>query len=268
MNLKIAFIVAGLLICRASFSQEDAGSFRQYSYLLYGKGTNGIVTGSAAGTCFFVRKGGRLFLITAKHVLCGCGGGKKSEYYPDKLMVRRMGGMDTLAIDISRIRDTATLMEPYLEPDVMAMEVPNDTAISSAERFLMPPFRKVGRLIACGYSGSAVMREGQLTSPAEASLMSFPKDSYLIGTAQDSASPAIDSLNYCIMPKGGASGIDFRGWSGSPVFIEDARSKKWRICGVFVASSTQRQGIVFAAKIEYALQGISNLLASDPELPR
>src|SRR4051794_33158022 len=85
------FLFFLFLISSKSYSQKNNfrifDSLQHYSYRLLGFSVSGNRLYPFGGTCFFIRKNKKIFLVTAKHVVTGCVDSGKADNLPSKLSV-------------------------------------------------------------------------------------------------------------------------------------------------------------------------------------
>jgi len=112
-----------------------------YSYLLIGQtGPNSI----EQCTCFFVRRNGRLFLVTALHVFEGWDGirGILHEPYTEEFFIRLphagAGISELVAVDTSAHRRGVTRHRFYERADIVIVEIrlPDHFVVNSIETIL------------------------------------------------------------------------------------------------------------------------------------
>lgn len=239
-------------------------SLKKYSYTIFGYNlkTTPILFG-ASGTAFFINRNNSIFLITAKHVLTGCEKGVKAKEMPDFMNVYLPERDTVLTIDNRIIKDTATCYEKIEDGlDVIVVKIDNfwkPYIKNTVEDFITPRFRKIKSIEIFGYLSdkSDGFRIPGFDGPNH---LSIPENEYEIVQATDSDGK-VDSINYRIFADSTISDSIKRGFSGSPVFIQDANSKKWRVMGVLVASGLEidtRKRLTYVPHMEYVISIIDN----------
>lgn len=251
--MKILITILFLFIGFFSVGQS-ADSLKKYTYYIAAQQPiNDTINSALQGTGFFVRDNGRLFLVTAKHVLTGCQNKlndtctppTKPQYYPDfaNVYLTKDGTPTSKSIflDIRIIKDTANCASQGLNPDIIVCEVQNNTGdtIYSIEKFLNNKIpKKKGDISIYGFPSKTIPQLYGFI--ALASVSHLPITNYkLVNNYSFIGCKKIrytDSINYVVIPK---DSIDYNlyGYSGSPVFIFDKKQKKWNFIGVFTATA-------------------------------
>ncbi|MEP6747023.1 MAG: hypothetical protein ABJB86_04825 [Bacteroidota bacterium] len=107
-------------------------SLKKYSYYIFGNQltADGKSMQTVEGTCFFVRTGCSVFLVSAGHLMNGwsTADGEKNALYPDTLFVRFSipgdKGIIDYPIDIRKNKERTISGFYYNEPDIFVMEFP------------------------------------------------------------------------------------------------------------------------------------------------
>jgi V8-like Glu-specific endopeptidase len=266
-QMKIILIPLLLLYLNA-FSQNDTDSLSKYSYLITGDHIhNGSIANS--GTCFFIRKNSRIFLVTAKHVVSGCQGANKDSFYNKALIlsIKDSTGIPKYftTIDISKIADTCSCVDST--GDIIAFEFVNkfSNMLLSVENFIMPKFKNTGDVNIYGFPGY------KINGVSDSAFRSF-KTSHIyinrketvfgIGNYRDSEK--FDSTALLMINKNLVTDRDtMQGFSGSPVFIKELNSNRIRVIGAFSTSNHDLKNDFRAygvAYIEHAIDQINNQL--------
>jgi hypothetical protein len=263
MNLRTS--IACIVICacggiteKTTIPQSDIDSLSKYTYLIYGEKSGKM----AIGSCFFIRKGGRLFLVTAKHVLSGCGDNSvKEALYPDAVKIINNPEQKIIfKLDISNIKDTATCLPMWLNPDIIDVEIqdPMAQSVYSVEQFISNPYSYFGDSEIIGFPGN-VSAPG--TNPV---MLTFSKGTYGI-TVSDTIDDAVnhtskvDAINYHVFSRTIAADVkEGKGLSGSPFYIQDSATQKWRISGVDVG--VHQNSFFYVGKIEFIIADIDHKL--------
>ena len=248
-----------LLFANTSFSQAQnmVDIFKKYSYQIMGYISPSppdfeFINGTGSG--FFIKRNNHLFFITAMHVITGCDGKTMPPKYPDLFNVLLPGKGETVTIYATGVRDTAKCL-PFAEyADVIVLPVEDKylDKVYSVEGYEYPPFKTINSTAIFGYP-AVEMYKGKYQHLAPTSVLNIPikKSKY-----------AADSINYKVYSNYIKIDSNLRGYSGSPVFLRDAKSQKWRISGIGVGSGLQDDGkkFLYIVKIEYAYKKIEALL--------
>lgn len=264
-------LLTALLFTKASFSQtqNDWDSFKKYSYSILGfsgKGNFGIPSG---GTGFFIRDRSKLFLVTAKHVFSGCDdSAKKSPFYPDimNVMLHDNIGNPTIVINVNieKIKDTTPCVRKLNDTDIIVVPINVEDSIGktifSVEKFLAPPFRVIEKILMVGFPGIGYARQPVEFGFWKPSLFKMNGNETKIFTHTTYTDPImIDSINLFMYNQTIEIDSTLKGFSGSPIFVKDSSSKKWRIAGLFAKfgeCNTAKEKCIIAPKIDYILSDI------------
>lgn len=264
-----------LLLFNKSFSQKqnDFDSLRKYSYSILGYLVKNGHVFPEGGTCFFIRKHQRIFLITAKHVVSGCEGAFKDKYYPKvlTLYIEDSSGnpISFIPINISKIIDTTSCTDS-LSAGIIVFEIKdtNTNKLFSVENFIYPPFRKTDDVEMFGFPGSGYIGANNYFIIGKASHIHIEGNNATFMQANYPNSKKEDLSVVMIVSKDLKSDSEYlKGYSGSPVFIKKYNSNKIRICGAFSEFGYGKINIDFkyieVEKIEYAMRQIDALLLND-----
>lgn len=269
--MKYLFLLIWIVNINCSYGQQNYDSLRKYSYCIRGYTIekNGVIP--TGGTCFFIKRNDKLFLITAYHVICGTDDNdNKIKNYPKELTVFTFDSVGNLSdyffsISIKSILDTCRAINSFVEPDIIAIEINNNNRLRTVEKFIKPPFQQPGQVIMFGFPGL-----GDLTHPSgwgiigASNLNIDNRDSQII-THTKYEDGTLDSINYYINTENKNDTFFSKGWykgySGSPVFIKDKVTKTWRLGGVFAFSLKKDNNdiIIGVPKIEMILRRIDLL---------
>ncbi len=257
---KNALLFTALLFILNSFSQvkNEYDSLEKYSYYIDGANFSSTQIHAYSGTGFFVRHKKKLFFITALHVLIGCMGSKdtcglgiKNPLHP-KLMNIYLTNESYkenkfITIDVSVIKDTAKCPSTPITPDIFSYEVQNSNAdtIYSIEKFLHKKLpRKIKEIIIFGFPGSEkdstnwfLMKKASHILIGEYIFYNYYKFRACGGKM------AVDSQDY-IIKNNTIDVTKLSGYSGSPVFIKNARKKNWVLIGMFI-STIENEKLIF-----------------------
>lgn len=241
-------------------TSED--SLVRYSYFLQGYNDS---TGSITqGTGFFLNNAGQNEFITAKHVLTGCRfNGSKNANVPDEMLVYfnedSALNFNFYPLRTKEIKDTSGCLQYYLSPDVISYPL-KDTVyknVSSIDDFL--PSRvpnKKGKIIFFGFPSYNNIDSGLYSvKPAVKSEIIKYKLFESFTFNEENGARIIDSINYTIKPADTLIVSRLKGFSGSPVFIEDNENAKWSFLGVIIAID-DKNNLLSIVKPRYFLEKI------------
>lgn len=244
-------------------------TLKKYSYWIEGqRPINKDQYITFAGSGYFVRENGRIFFVTGQHVLNGCHSSKdtcqppiKDQLAPDSMRIhlQYQGEMNfkTLTIDVRKVKANYECVVPPLAADVIAYEVDNtvEDTIYSIEKFLPQSLPKEQGIVGmygfpsyANYTGSEFhIVNATYLSTDSCVIYNYYKFLGCGGAWQ------IDSVNYvCKTFKMRTDNLD--GFSGSPVFVEDLKNKRWVFAGTFT-TVIDDQKLLFA-KPEHTLEAI------------
>ena len=261
MRYFLTIIIIAIALC--SYCQDaeiPSDSLAKYSYtLLCFKNKN---PQAVLGTCFFINFKGNLFLITANHVLYECDSTTNKQKRACDFVLIQMPGSDAGMADF-KISDTNdTCIVDYKDKDFVILRMDNKwlSHVNTVEKFILPPFKNYAELEIFGQglqSNDSFMR---MESPHHIHLSKNKFTIYLNTPTPDSS--YIDSVHYFVEAKEIKVGSWLKGFSGSPVFLKDADSKRWTLCGIFIGGlytvSEKLPGGLIFVKPEYFTRGINN----------
>jgi len=266
LSKVLIFIILELFGCD---HQLNNGDLQKYSYLLYGfyniKHTGDLVSFNLTqGTGFFIKNGGKLFLISAKHVLTPCDPIKaiKRSEYPDTMWIRltsRDGGLVFRSIDITRIRDTVNCGYGFIDPDVFIVEFKDtsDCIINSIES-LIGPIDSLGSGSLYTYGFRSIYNP---ITDENLNDFKIQKSTLTIGSYYGN-SMYRRKLQYLIKR---SDTLNKQGCSGSPIFIDLKNKGQYRFAGILVQSDTTKANtdstfrLSSALKSEFVLERLSYL---------
>ena len=251
MKIKnlLAFISI-LIIFSDCVAQDDFCNLSKYSYLVVGFYDIKIVDDyqsfkATQGTCFFVRKNNKLFLISAKHLLTSWNPetSTKNMLYPDKLNLRLFDTNDKVQFYVLDIKDINKAIEgayTYNDPDVFIIEFEDDPKykINSIEKFIDDEIsitqesniRLYGYPTTFDFFGEEQMKALPSLEPTLVEGKPLSKDS----PYRDIRIRQLENLNYAIQR---TDTLPRAGCSGAPVFVET--KKGWGFGGIFINSSPE-----------------------------
>lgn len=245
-------------------NSQPADSLKKYSYYLMGylPTDTGIISGG--GTGFFIKRNNELFLITAKHVLSGCDGFKKPDKYPDVFNAVEKDKDLVIPFSTYLVRDTALCLPFHQDPDIIAIKIDKKwyNSVNSVEGYNSPPFLKLESTEIFGFPSIDMTTPFGFMALKSASHIHLPKKDIYKQAVDSATGKILDSINYRIFSKTVAFNLDQRGYSGSPVFVKDYKSKKWRIAGVAVGYGLDVSGetFLYVVNIKYVYKKIDEIL--------
>jgi hypothetical protein len=228
-----------LLFSFVSFCQLPVDSLSKYSYVIIGFDLKGAT--DHFGTCFFIKKNSRLFLVTAKHVLYSCDPASDKFYSPfDHASVSLPKPFNSMQILLPPRNDSCLSM--HNDADLLVLEIDPSWSnkVNSVERFMVPPFNRVGdaEIFGQGFHSDSV----RLSFESQHNIH-LPANSFKIEESVRYENPDfIDSFDYTFITKEIIKSKSLNGFSGSPVFLQEKNSKRWRIAGVLVGVAYASQG--------------------------
>ncbi|HLG39244.1 MAG TPA: hypothetical protein VI461_06225 [Chitinophagaceae bacterium] len=255
----------------------ETDSLSKYSYDLVGfKYTRDSVQPENS-TCFFIKKNGHLFLVTAKHSITGCKNGKVSLNRPDTMYVMKKGTETEtevlVIVNLLNINKDGVICLPAEEdPDVKVMEVfaipTTYAAINSVDKFLKNRADKAGDVEMFGFPWQSHYRKDTFIYPPPTHLFMSIEDITVADKSTFEATGKVDSINYRFVFNKPQTYIDYKGFSGSPVFFTDMTTGEKSIQGVFAQvtrdSVTKIQRSLEACKIEYVTKQIDSIILKIP----
>ena len=253
--LLIIFIIGSF----KSFCQESplpGDSLSKYSYSLLGFSNS---PNADFGTCFFIKQNDNLFLVTAKHTLYNCDTRTKKEYsafkygivfIPDPFNAIQFSVPQTIDTCFGIARDTDLL--------VLKVDKTLFKDVNTVEKFILPPFKKLGDIEICG---QGMRTDSSFVGFDKQHHIYLPRNTFKVFTSMPILNNQyIDSIHYIIDMEKLRIDKWLKGFSGSPAFLQDDETKKWRLCGVLVQGlipdSKDRNGAILVVKPEYIFQSI------------
>lgn len=234
--------------------QDD--SLSKYSYTIFGQvGSSPILN---AGTCFFIREKNNIFLVTAKHTLYYCDTitGKQT-YKFETANVYLPSTSAFLPVSVPKINDTCII--DNRDPDLFIAKI--DTTwgnmINTIERFVMPPLRKFGKI---EVFGQGFRIDSAFVSFVKPKRIELKENTFKYYTYAPISGGYLDTIHQFIETEQVNVGAWMKGYSGSPVFLQDLGSGKWRWCGVYVMGffrvSEKQPGGLMVISADYVLRTI------------
>jgi hypothetical protein len=253
-----------MFVSFASYCQLPGDSLKRYSYGIMSFSNKGVK--GQFGTCFFIKKNSLLFLVTAKHVLYKCDSSSDKVYSPYNFAIVQIPHpLDIIQISIPLRTDSCMPIEKDTDLLVISVDPSWSNRINSVEEFMEPQFSHVwdAEIFGQGWHTDSI----RLTFDNQHHIH-LPANSFKIEeVARYENSNLIDSVDYMFTMKEIYKNKSINGFSGSPVFLQDKNSKKWRIAGVLVGVANASNSIkkrLFVVKQEYISNYINDLISKSP----
>ncbi len=226
MKSPLYTITLFLLVFLLPQCKRESDVLEKYSYIIKGYTNNGkplVSTGS------FIKKNNLLYLLTANHVICGCGNSfiKESNFNPN-LYINIVGTDRPLIINTKAVRDSCDChdidfsiqqVDSYFTPYVNSIEktFSENSLYDDNKDFAM-----------YGYHPT----KSDDTIPDVSGIL-IPYEDYNILKTPGEDGKVIPYIASIAVNKGVAEYQKFGGYSGSPAFIKDANTNSWKFKGVF-----------------------------------
>lgn len=224
--MKLILLLSFYLLSTSAFSQNWLS---KYSYPLIG--FDGIE--SNAGTCFFIKYHKSIYLVTAKHNVSGCDNDStKSKRFPDFEYAYLGNFHDSVVINTNLLK----AILPCNGVDLFVYKV-EDTSkaayINSIEDFITKTsIKRNNNVTLCGYPITTYTHPGMYPNA----------DSLVIKSGSSTfndinkRSGKIDSTMVLLNWNSGAFPDSLlHGYSGSPVFFKNGKTKNFELAGLFSA---------------------------------
>lgn len=250
--MKILPILLLLLVGHLSFAQtkNKADSLSKYSYSLYFWGQKDSFYTACIGTCFFVKKNNKIFLVTAKHNLTNRDDSCNDlRIKNDDTVFLVLKNCKELPINVSIVRDTSTCTHPQIYPDVITYIV-NDTESCNVNYFDLDfsyssPKYSDGILV-FGYSKDLASERNIELNMFNPQKIEFNVPNYKIhpfGIYEKNGKEIYNYNNYVIAVNNFTELEYLKGFSGSPVLIKNLLTLRWELLGVLVLTSKSSNSI-------------------------
>jgi hypothetical protein len=245
---KNVFALFIFVFCFSCFHKSperviEVTSLQKYSYLIFGfydvnKIGDSVDFKMTGGTGFFIRKNGKIYLISAKHVLTPCNPDslEKVIHFPDSLRIRMIDSAGTysfIPIDIRKIKDTVTCDYHSDDPDVFCMEFKDTSGyiINSIENLIEPivPENDSCKIYLYGFPSLYTKVTQETILPFKTQQSTFSSGYYYANS--------LDSRKVNFMMKG-TDILPRKGCSGSPVFLKFKNKSNYVFGGVLTRADT------------------------------
>lgn len=253
--LLIIFITGSFkCFCQANPSPGD--SLKKYSYSLLGFSNNPNVD---FGTCFFINQNENLYLVTAKHTLYNCDTVTKKETAAFKYgIVFIPDPFNAIQFSIPLTIDTCFGIER--DTDLLVLKVDKNLFkdVNTVEKFILPPFKILGDM---EIFGQGMRTDSAFVGYDKQHHIYLSRNTFKVFTSMPILNNQyIDSIHYIVDMEKLRIDSWLKGFSGSPVFLQDYETKRWRLCGVLVQGlipeSKERNGSILVVKPEYIFKSI------------
>jgi hypothetical protein len=228
------------IVCLASCSGQpkpiSGDSLGKYSYQVFTIQTkNGMID---FGTSFFIKKNDELFLITAKHVFVDCDSASNTEKikFGNIFVHIPKSPQQMVPISFSRPAVSRLCLPVDKDTDVVVIKMDNQLIpyVNTVEDFIKPPFEKLGDAEIYGQGFKADTSSFYFTDPHH---IHMPAKTFsVLQMIGDNETKLIDSIDYFFLTKILKTGGWMKGYSGAPVFLQDYKTKQWRLAGVFIGA--------------------------------
>jgi len=200
----LPLIVVASIIVYWFVSKKDLS---KYSYLIRAE-VNGE---KVAGTCFFIKKGGVVYFVTAKHLVSGCVGTVKKYNYAKEIEVDISGADKPLKINCVPINDTikCNALDLYVAP----IDKYYSNYVNTVEMFV-DEVHKFGDITMWGYQPT----DNNWGSPKKRQILEDNYNSSPVTNANTMQPlPFTTSANFT----NNFTMQSMMGYSGCPVFVQD-----------------------------------------------
>jgi hypothetical protein len=222
---------------------KEYDSLKKYSYALVSANSDNQFE-EGYGTCFFIRKWNKLYLISNAHIFLQFDTFKKEKIKNNNIKklvlvfdcVHKISKKDTIIIDLNKFKNEP-IFGQFERPDLYVYEIkniPKGDTIYSLEKLLLPDYSKLvtgDDMISYGYpyNSSIPKNEAYLKinpSVLEMKLVKDPKEKIITKNGKD-----ISKFHFTASPN-----IE-QGRSGSPVFFKSKNTPFYNFCGVITAGN-------------------------------
>ncbi|MCK9404717.1 MAG: hypothetical protein M0Q26_15090 [Chitinophagaceae bacterium] len=243
--MKGSFTLILVLLFLASCGQKNnisGDSLGRYSYQVFTIELKKAVMDF--GTCFFIKRNDGLYLITARHIFIHCDSITNKQKYPYDIAQVYIPNspQQMVPIPLNKPSDTCSCLSEEKDADLTVIKMDNSLIpyVNSVEDFIAPPFKKLGDAEIYGQGLKADSQAIYFTDPHR---IHIPSNTFeIIQRVGNIETKIIDSINYHFLSKTIKIGRWLKGFSGAPVFLQEYKTNKWRLAGVFVAAQIFVQG--------------------------
>ncbi len=223
----------------------------------------------SGGTCYFIKKNNRTFLVTAKHVITrtniACGEKTINTMTIAILDTLQDGNIDSfITIRIPPL-NSYNSSDSINNPDVIVFEVKEKgiDRLKSVENFIMPELRYTNNTEIFGFNSVCFPHEfGRLIIKC-ASHVHIDSTNTIFYNGSPTNNNIPDTAYYMLVNKNLDVSEYMHGFSGSPIFIKDLNTNRYRLIGTFsiFGGDSVNKDLKFyqIPKIEYITNEINRL---------
>lgn len=233
--------------------KKESDALGKYSYLIKGYTVNGqllIATGS------FIKKNNLLYLLTANHVICGCGDSltKKLNFLP-QLRIQILGADRPIILNTKTVRDSCDCYDidfSIQQVDSYFIPFVNSIERTFSENTLYDDYKDFAMY---GYHPT----KPDDTIPNVNGIL-IPYEDYEILKAPGEDGKVIPYIASVAVNKGVAEYQKFSGYSGCPSFLKDSNTDSWKFQGVFSSvKETPTTSRFYLIKADTILSRLKNI---------
>lgn len=257
MKYPILLLVLNI-VCPRSFCQQNISgdSLKKYSYTLLPLGNSELTN---EGTGFFIQDKKGLYLVTAMHVFCEIDSSSQKVVCPFTFGITYTKSNGFIQFPIPK--KNYTLAD--LNTDVIVIKMDNKWIglVNTVNHFIVNDFDELGDVT---IFGQGVERDASSMSFGSLNNIHLQSQTYrVIKQFTDSRTKHTDSIGSLIVSKDFKASQIYKGFSGSPVFIQKRNANSWELIGVLVSvgnikTNSETQGYLRAVKLKYAINKINN----------
>lgn len=220
---------------KKSNNKEDA--LKKYSYYIgfeivkfYSGGSATVTTGN--GTGFFIRDKEELYLVTARHNVVPCENYEKLFLKNIFVWLQDKSGSPTerILIEPMQFFDLQCIQQKN-DTDAIVIKVSKSLTVYSIESFISKIPTEYEEVKIWGYPEN----KNDTSNRPDYTLISntyLPPNRYSFEIICDTTTNKIDSVNFFLVSKTATIDNSRHGYSGSPVFIKNKKTKKWVFIGL------------------------------------
>lgn len=230
-----------ILLAITSYGQPSEDSLSKYSYTIIGVNKSSDIN---SGTCFFIKNNRGLFLITAAHNFYRCDSSINKMIRKTLLGIIEVPGSPSkiLQVGVPEIFDTCLQYEKDTDLVVIKIGYLWAKYVNTVEKLIAPLPENMGDIVVFGQgienkSSIKFMPNHKIIIPKGYYTMNHNAPNFFDRNYTDWVHYFIqsDSLNL---------GSWAKGFSGSPVFVQDKNKNKWFFCGIFIGGYSNHPDFV------------------------
>lgn len=229
-------LITTLLFFIRTFSiGQPTDYLKKYSYYIGAEAitaiNDGVVTVSSFnGTGFFIRKKDELYLVTARHIAVPCKNGKINFLIKMFVYLHDNNGLPTekIFINIEQFLNLRCTVQNK-DTDAIVIKVSNPLSVYSVEDFILDIPKKYKEVEIWGYP-----KNNKDTSAEQRTISNtlLTRSKYSFVSILDTNTNKVDLVNSFLVSKVVIFDSSRTGYSGSPVFIKNTKTKKWVLVGL------------------------------------